>query len=224
MKITYVKATTTAPYYYCHIPMTMGQATLPNLISDRAIMFAINNTLGFMNANLSMPEKNYKKHIASMPIKSSIFLLDKNVSPQLLPPLARRHDIKSEGGEPDRVRRATGSGNFKDFFYIQEVPYGMDFYGCLYGEDPFELLNTETFSVRIGANRGGSLKLKKVFKQDIDEQNQKITINVKTAELFEPKIEDLNSILKIEKTYLGDIQLTGEKDALDFKEIITTWK
>lgn len=224
MKIIHVKARTTSPFYYCHIPFTMGQATLPNLISDRAIMFAINNMMGYMTANLSLPEKNYKKHIANMPVKSSVFLLDKNTSPRLLPPLARRHDIKAEGGEPDRVRRATGTGNFKDFFYIQEVPFNINFYGCLYGEDPFEKFNTDTFSVKIGANRGGTLQLTKESISDIDDKNKKVALNVKTAQLFNKSLMYPNGRLVVEKNILWDIQLSPEKNPESFMEVIKTWK
>jgi hypothetical protein len=68
-----------------------------------------------------------------------------------------------EGGYPDRVRRAAASGNFKEYFSIQEVPAGQDYSGAVFGEDPFERVSDvgDAIVVRIGSNRTGMLKIER---------------------------------------------------------------
>src|SRR3546814_16976778 len=105
-----------------------------------------------MRASCKLPDRNYRGHLASMPWRTSVLV---NANPVLLPPLARRSDLGVEGGYPSRVERAARSGNFKEFFSIQEVPHEQDFLGCVFGADPFEIAEAESFVVRIGSNRNG---------------------------------------------------------------------
>ncbi|WP_142846423.1 hypothetical protein [Telmatospirillum sp. J64-1] len=208
MTVTPIRATTLTPFNYGHLAVQGGVATIPHLIGDRAIAFALAAALGIMSTSPVPPPKNYRAHLAAMPWRSSVLETD---DPQLLPPLARRSDLGVEGGYPDKVRRAAASGNFKEFFTIQEVPAGQVFRGAVFGQDPFRFRDLgPVLVVRIGSNRTGMLKIER------DETVQDVRLNASTALLFGRK-------LKVERYILHETQLTAPMSLTEAEEEALKW-
>ncbi len=187
-----LKAKIIAPFNYGHLLVNGGVATIPDYINDRAILFSIANALGMLAGSLVLPEKPmYRQHIGLLPWRASLFHCDQS---RLNPPLARRSDLGVEGGYQDNIRRATGSGNFKEYFTIQEVPAFQEFFGLLTGPDPFEMAGSDSLCVRIGSNRTGMALLSKC-------EAKTARLNAATARLFE-------RVLPVERFILDSMQAT----------------
>jgi hypothetical protein len=187
MKATAVRATTLSPFHYGHLAVQGGTATISEFIGDRAVVFGLCSAFGLMSSSLILPEKpNYRRHLGAMPWRTSMFHTH---NPRLLPPLARRSDLGAEGGYPDRVRRAANTGNFKEFFTIQEVPPDQVFHGAIFGEDPFERIGSDKIVTRIGSNRTGLLLLER------GDANEPIRLNAATAALFDRSVRSERYIL-----------------------------
>ncbi len=208
MPITPIRATTLTPYNYGHLAVQGGVATIPELIGDRAVAFALAAALGMMRASVVLPSKDYHTHLGAMPWRTSVLETD---SPRLLPPLARRSDLGAEGGYPEKVRRAAASGNFKEYFTIQEVPQGQVFRGAVFGEDPFARVDgVNTLVVRIGSNRTGMLKIER------DDSVKEVRLNAATALLFGRRLE-------IERYVLHEMQLTPSLALDDAAREVEAW-
>jgi hypothetical protein len=193
--ITGVAAQTLTPFAYHSLMVQSGTATLPELISDRAIAFGLAATLGMTAARTGLPEKNYRTHLCAMPYRSSVFITDE---PRLLPPLTRRLNLDAEAGLQKKIQDVAKKGNLKDFFYTQEVPPGQLFRGALFGLngfDPFEFTGEEELLIRVGLHRHGMVRLKKV------KTTQQVRLNVATAALFGRE-------LAMERYCLHSIQLS----------------
>jgi hypothetical protein len=208
MPITPIRATTLTPYNYGHLTVQGGVATIPELIGDRAIAFALAATLGMMRASVVLPPKDYRSHLAAMPWRTSVLETE---TPRLLPPLARRSDLGAEGGYPEKVRRAAASGNFKEYFTIQEVPPGQVFRGAVFGADPFaRVQGMDALVVRIGSNRTGMLKIER------DDSVETVRLNAATALLF-------GRTLAVERYILHELQLTSAMKLDEAAVEIETW-
>ncbi len=174
-----IKATTLTPFNYGHLPINGGVATIPDMIGDRAVSFALAAALGMLSPAGRLPAKNYRAHLAAIPWRSSVLMAD---DAKLLPPLARRSGLGEEGGYPDKVRRSANSGNFKEYFLIQEVPSGQVFRGALFGPSPFDhdaVSGKSGIVVRIGSNRTGMVLIER------DPTTSKVRLNAATALLFD---------------------------------------
>ena len=125
-----IRATTLTPFAYHSLMVQGGSATLPVLISDRAIAFGLAATLGILQASVALPNKDYYRHLKAMPYRTSVFTTDK---PRLLAPLIRRLNLTEEGGFPPKMQSVVKRGNLKDFFHTQEVPEGQIFTGAIFG-------------------------------------------------------------------------------------------
>jgi hypothetical protein len=209
MPIIPIRATTLSPFNYGHLAVQGGVATIPELIGDRAIAFALAAALGMMRASSVLPCKDYRSHLKAMPWRTSVLETD---APRLLPPLARRSDLGVEGGYPEKVRRAAASGNFKEYFTIQEVPPGQVFQGAVFGEDPFARAGgVKDFAVRVGSNRTGMLKIER------DDSVTQVRLNAATALLF-------GRSLPVERYVLHELQLTAAfKDLDTAAREVETW-
>ena len=209
MDIVPIKATTLTPFNYGHLAIQGGVATLPELIGDRAIAFALCAALGLLRSSSVLPAKDYKGHLSAMPWRTSVLTTD---APRLLPPIARRSDLGVEGGYPEKVRRATASGNFKEFFSIQEVPVGQEFRGAVFGVDPFALAGAGAprFVVRIGSNRTGMLLVER------DGGVSGVRLNAATAALF-------GRHLPVERYVLAEMQMTHEMPLAEAAAEVTSW-
>lgn len=193
MKTISVTARTLTPFAYHSLMVQSGTATLPELISDRAIAFGLAATLGMTWTRTGLPRKDYRRHIAAMPYRTSVFLTD---APRLLQPLAHRLNLDAEGGIQENIQRVAKKGNLKDFFYTQEVPPGQTFRGIVFGFDPFEYAGEDELVIRVGLHRNGMVCLKR-SKGDFEH----VRLNASTAALFDRE-------LPVDHYCLHSLQLT----------------
>ncbi|RLC07731.1 MAG: hypothetical protein DRI57_25405 [Deltaproteobacteria bacterium] len=187
-----------------------GTATLPELLGDRAVAFGLAAALGMTAARVGLPKKNYRKHLAAMPYRTSVFTTD---TPRLLPPLTRRLNLDAEAGLQKKIQDVAKKGNLKDFFRIQEIPPDQIFKGAVFGLDgfdPFEYAGQEKLIIRVGLHRGGMLLLEKTGEHSV-------RLNVSTAALFKRE-------LAMERYYLHGLQLSPLFDMEDAAEEVTQWK
>jgi hypothetical protein len=187
-----IKATTLTPFCYHSLMVQSGTATLPELVSDRAVAFGLASALGWMTARAALPTKDYRRDLSAMPYRCSVFMAD---NPRLLPPLMRRLNLDAEAGLKEKIQNVAKKGNLKDFFYTQEVPPEQVFRGAVFGYDPFEATGQSELIIRIGLHRNGMLKLER------DAAVTQVRLNAATAALFGRE-------LTVERYCLHSLQLS----------------
>ncbi len=210
-----VKATTLTPFCYHSLMVQSGTATLPELVSDRAVAFGLAACLGMMNRSVALPPKDYRKHLRMLPWRTSVFFTD---DPCLLPPLLRHTNLDGEGGFQENLRKATASGNFKTHYHIQEVPHAQVFYGAIFGFDPFEYAESiepgreRKLVIRIGLHRNGMLKLEPA---DVKE----VYLNAHTAGMYFGRDE-----LRVSRYLLHSLQITPSMPVQKALDEVMQWK
>ena len=190
-----IRAETLTPFAYHSLMVQSGTATLPELISDRAVAFGLAAVLGMTAARVGLPEKNYRRHLSAMPWRTSVFLTD---SPRLMPPVTRRLNLDAEAGFQKKTQDVAKKGNLKDFFHTQEVPPYQVFKGMIFGLegfDPFEYAGEDELVIRIGLHRNGMVALRK------SETVEAVRLNASTAALFDQE-------LAVERYCLHSLQLS----------------
>jgi hypothetical protein len=175
-----VRATVLSPFHYHSLAVPSGTATQPEYLTDRQVSFALGAALGCLSSSLALPTKNYRAHLSAFPFLASVF---ETHDPRLLPPLARRLNLDDEAGLTKSVQDATGTGNLKTYFFIQEVPPGVVFEGAVFGADPFALAAeaegypVHEMVVRTGRHLSGLLRLEPA-------EPRAVRLNAHTAALF----------------------------------------
>lgn len=211
MKIIAITAETLTPFCYHSLMVQSGTATLPELISDRAVAFGLAAALGMTAARVALPPKDYRSHLAAMPFRTSVFMTD---SPCLLPPLTRRLNLDAEGGFQTKIQNVAKKGNLKDFFHTQEVPPGQVYNGALFGLDnfdPFEYAGEDELVIRAGLHRNGMIRLKKA-----EDHSGEVRLNASTAALFDRE-------LAVERFCLYSLQLTQRMCLEDAAQEVVLW-
>lgn len=195
--ITPVRARTLTPFAYHSLMVQGGSATLPELIGDRALAFGLAATLGWMDARLLLPDKDYRRHLSAMPYRTSVLT---TAEPRLLPPQTRRLNLDGEGGFQKKLDDVTRKGNLKTFFHTQEVPPDQLFYGAIFGFDPFAHTGRDSFVIRIGLHRNGMVELSR---PDPESAVTGVWLNAATAALFNP-----DNSLPVTRYCLHSLQLS----------------
>lgn len=206
-----ITAETLTPFAYHSLMVQSGTATLPELISDRAIAFGLASTLGMTASRVALPAKDYKGHLSAMPWRTSVFMTD---SPRLLPPITRRLNLDAEAGFQKKTQDVAKKGNLKDFFYIQEVPPYQIFKGIIFGMegfDPFKYAGESELVIRVGLHRNGMVLLKK------SQLKEKVRLNASTASLF-------NRELAVDRYCLHSLQLSPFLKPEDATSEVDKWK
>ena len=198
--ITGIQAETLTPFAYHSLMVQGGSSTLPELISDQAIMFGLAATLGMMHASVCLPStpKGYRRDLQAMPWRASVFTTQ---TPKLLAPLTRRLNLEEEAGFRKRHYDVTSKGNFKTYFSTQEVPAGITYHGAVFGFDPFEATGCQELVLRIGLHRNGMLRLTPA-------KVEHVQLNAATAHLFGRE-------LSVERYLLYGIQLSPRMNSHD---------
>jgi hypothetical protein len=191
--ITGIQAETLTPFAYHSLMVQGGSSTLPELISDQAIMFGLAATLGMMHASVCLPPKGYRRDLQAMPWRASVFTTQ---TPALLAPLTRRLNLEEEAGFKNRHYTVTSKGNFKTYFSTQEVPAGITYHGALFGFDPFTASGRQELVIRTGLHRNGMVRLTPA-------KVEQVQLNAATAHLFGRE-------LSVERYLLYGIQLTPQ--------------
>lgn len=207
MKAVGIQATTLTPFCYHSLMVQSGTATLPELIGDRAMAFALAATLGMLAARVALPAKDYAGHLSVMPFRASVFAA---AEPRLLPPLVRRLNLDAEAGLKEKVQNVAKKGNLKDFFLTQEVPPGQIFTGAVFGLDPFAATGRGELVVRIGLHRNGMVKLEPAAVDTV-------RLNAATAALFGWE-------LAVERYLLHGLQLTAPLSLTEAAREVARWQ
>lgn len=175
MKAIPIAAKLLSPFYYHGLYAFDGSATHPGVITDTAIVFALQQALYSFSPKLRH-HPNYLEDMRNLPWRASLLIgAQEN---QMMFPVRHTIDLTREGGYQDKLQRCIGSGNFKNTFFVHEVAAGAQYQGLLYGPNPFTYYGTKTIIVRIGVGRLGMLELKKAKQPD------KIRLNTQTAAWF----------------------------------------
>ena len=204
--ITGIQAETLTPFAYHSLMVQGGSSTLPEVISDQAIMFGLAAALGMMHASVCLPAKDYRRDLEAMPWRASIFTTQ---YPKLLAPLSRRLNLEDEAGFKNRHYTVTSKGNFKTYFSTQEVPAGVSYTGALFGFDPFKETGRNELVIRIGLHRNGMVRLR-------PKPIEHVQLNAATAHLFGRE-------LSVERYLLYGIQLTPKLTAKEALTEVQQW-
>lgn len=201
-----IQAETLTPFAYHSLMVQGGSATLPEVISDQAIMFGLAATLGMMHASVCLPPKDYHRDLEAMPWRASIFT---TTTPKLLAPLTRRLNLEEEAGFKQRHYTVTSKGNFKTYFSTQEVPAGVRYSGALFGFDPFKTTGRSELVIRVGLHRNGMVRLTPT-------DAEQVQLNAATAHLFGRE-------LSVERYLLYGIQLTPKMSTQQALAEVLQW-
>ncbi len=218
--VTAIRAVTLTPFHYHSLAVPSGTATLSTFLADRSMSYALAGAMGGLRPSVCLPvNKDYLRDLAAMTWLCSAFEAE---NPRLLPPLGKRLNLDTEGGYQKRVMDATGTGNLKTWFYIQEVPQDVVYYGAVFGPDPFAMASeaegreVDEIIIRTGRHLGGLVSLRRA------EEAPQVRLNVHTAHLFGANTADEN--LKVEVFALYDIQLTKRLELPVAAEIVAGWR
>ena len=211
-----VKATVLSPCHYHALAVPSGTATQPDFLTDRQMSFALGAALGCLAPSPALPRKDYRTHLGALPFLASVFEASE---PRLLPPLARRLNLDDEAGLSKAVLDATFSGNLKTYFFIQEVPPGVEYYGAVFGADPFALASRaegrpcREIVVRTGRHLGGLLRLVP------ERAASPVRLNVHTAALF-----GQSEVLTVALYAMHDLQLSPPLPAAEAGQQVARWR
>lgn len=219
---TRIRATSLTPFHYHSLAVPSGTATLAPYLADRAISYALASAMGALAASPALPKKNYLRDFRALPWLASVF---EAREPRLMRPLGKRLNLDAEGGYQKRIHEATGTGNLKTWFFIQEVPPGTVYHGAIFGPDPFLLAegienrDVGRIVVRIGRHLGGMLALDRRETDD----NDKVRLNAWTADLAGYDVDN-DPLMSVDVYALHDIQITAPMPLGCAAERVSTWR
>lgn len=195
MHIVPLRAETLTPLAYGSLAVDGGVASISEILGDRALAFALCAAFGMMSSSSVLPQSaDYREDLSRMPWRTSLL---KARSSHLLPPLAKRSDLGIEGGYQNNFRVAAGTGDFKEFFTIQEIAPGSIYDGALFVEDeamdPFAIAGCDEVVVRMGNSRTGQVLLTR------GAGDMPVRLNAATAWLFGRR-------LPVDRFYLHNLQ------------------
>jgi hypothetical protein len=200
-----VTATTLTPFHHHTYATPSGTATGARFLPDRAMSYALAGAMGALAASPALFAKDYRRDLAALPWLCSMF---ETASPRLLPPIGKRLNLDTEGGYSKKIQDATGTGNLKTWFFVQEVPQGQRYDGAVFGPDPFAMASTaagapvDEIVIRIGRHLGGLVSLRRATNP-----SPQVRLNAHTAHLLgvDP---DADPELGTDVFVLYDIQAT----------------
>lgn len=218
--VTPVRAVTLTPFHFHSVAVPSGTATIARFLADRTMAYALAAAMGALRPSVVLPTKDYRRDLGALPWLCSTF---ETATPRLLPPLAKRLNLDTEGGFPRRVQEAAATGNLKTWFFVQEVPPGVAYDGAVFGPNPFEVASlaegraVTEIVVRTGRHLGGLLSLTR------SDAVGQVRLNAHTAHLFG---DDPNSDprLAVDVFALYDMQLTAPLDHDEAAGIVGRWR
>ena len=219
---TRIRAKTLTPFHYHSLAVPSGTATLAPYLADRAISYALASAMGALAASPALPKKNYLRDFRALPWLASVF---EAREPRLMRPLGKRLNLDAEGGYQKRIHEATGTGNLKTWFFIQEVPPDTVYHGAIFGPDPFLLAegienrDVGRIVVRIGRHLGGMLALDRCETDD----NDKVRLNAWTADLAGYDVDN-DPLMSVDVYALHDIQITAPMPLEAAAERVSAWR
>lgn len=218
--VTPVRAVTLTPFHYHSFAVPSGTATLAAYLADRSMSYALAGAMGALAASAALPRKDYSRDLRQLPWLCSVFQAR---NPRLLPAIGKRLNLDTEGGYQKRVIEATSTGNLKTWFFIQEVPVGVEYDGAIFGPDPFRLATAiegrevGEIIVRTGRHLGGVLRLTR------QALATPVRLNAHTAYLLGQDPEG-SPVLAVDVFALYDMQLTAPMDVEMAANIVGGWR
>jgi len=211
-----LKIKTLSPFHYLHKPINGGQTTVDSVISDIALNFALANATGSMSKQIILPKMDYTKHLKKMPWKFTLGIRSEDDIERLSPPHPRRHSVGDEGGYNATIRKKTGSGGFKEYFIVQEVPVYQNYTGALHIENddfnPFFFFNTDKIILRIGVNLSGQISIER------DDAIHDVCLNTRT-----PSLLGVKQSIKAEERIMNDIVRSNKLSLKEAEEFMKEW-
>ncbi|MEN8219538.1 MAG: hypothetical protein ABFS56_24945 [Pseudomonadota bacterium] len=180
-----ITARVLTPFYYHGLYARDGSATHPNVITDTAFMFALRAAL-LGTPPVLRAQPDYKADLEKIPWRASLLMGTTN---SMLPPVRHTIDVAREAGYHEKMQKNMGSGNFKGTFFVHEVAVGASYEGILLGPDPFKILKSKKFIVRVGVAKQGMLEISphKLVKT--------VRLNTATAKLFKRDLKEAYRII-----------------------------
>jgi hypothetical protein len=219
-RATPVELRTLSPFHYHSFVVPSGTATMTGFLVDRSTAYALANAMGALAASPALPEKDYARDLHVLPW---LFSMLESGSNRLLPPSGRRLNLDQEGGYGEKIQAATGTGNLKSWYFVQEVPPGTVYRGVVFGPDPFALASeaagapVDDIVMRTGCHLGGLLRMTRGRAMP-----QKVRLNAHTAMVFGDDLEDAD--LRVEVFVLYDIQVTQPIAVERAAAIVDRWR
>jgi len=170
-----IQGVSLTPFYYHGLYVPDGSATHPAVITDTALVFALQSLFHGSDWRSPRPTPDYQADLAAIPWRASLLMGEGNF---ITAPVRHTVDMSREGGFTERIQHNMGSGNYKNTFFVHEVAPGARYEGVLVGPDPFQALETDEIIVRVGVGRQGMLALSKVQRVDA------VRLNTATGKLF----------------------------------------
>lgn len=207
-----IRATLLTPMSFHGLMADGGSSTIADVLSDKAMAFAVAESLGWMPAGVALPTRpSYKAHLAAMPFRASMFLpVPGSPDPRLGFPQARRLNIDAECGRPGKLVDVTSSGNVKDYFTIQEVQPGATYEGILWWPSGVPEALPGKWVVRTGLGRQAMVELEKTRPPD------QVVLNAHTAALFDKS-------LPCHRYYLHTLQAAPPMPAFEAAQEMAAW-
>ena len=216
---TPVRLETLTPHHYQSLAIPSGVASLSTCMADRTVAFGLAGAFGGLSASVALPRKDYRRDFAAMTWFASVFDAKR---PKLMRPQGRRLNLDQEGGYRKSIQDATGTGNLKSWFFIQEIPADAVYNGAVFGPDPFEIASeVEGADVcqivfRIGRHRGGLVRMVRSAPTDV-------RLNLHTGSVCGVNLEQ-DERLRVEVPVLWDLQVSSPLPLATAGEIVAEWK
>ena len=146
-KWTAIRALLLTPLYYHGIYVPDGSATEQRFLTDTAMVFALSAALGCSPTRCLRAIPNYRDDLKRILWRSTLFV---SSDARLMAPIRHIIDVDREGGNTETMQGNMASGNFKKTFYVNEVGPHAQYFGALWGPDPFRELGVSSLVIRVG--------------------------------------------------------------------------
>jgi len=216
---TPLRLETLSPHHYQSLAIPSGVATYAAVMADRAVSYGLASTFGALIASPALPTKGYARDFASMTWLASAFVAR---DPSLMRPMGRRLTLEHEGGFQRSVQDATGTGNLKQWFFIQEVPAGKIYDGAVFGPDPFEIASraasapVEEIVIRVGRHRSGLVRLTRGGVREV-------RLNLHSAFVSGADIDAIED-MRVDIPALWDMQISNPIPLDRAGELLGSWQ
>ncbi len=216
---TPVRLETLTPHHYQSLAIPSGVASISTYMADRSVAYGLAGAFGGLASSVALPRKDYRRDFALMTWFASVFEAEE---PKLMRPLGRRLNLDQEGGYQKSIQDATGTGNLKSWFFIQEIPPKAVYHGAVFGPDPFEMAseaegaNVRHIVFRIGRHRGGLVRM-------VRDEARDVRLNLHTGYVCGNDVTQ-NERLRVEVQALWDLQFSNPLPLAEAVAIIREWK
>ena len=219
MAVTAVRLETLTPHHYQSLAIPSGVASLSAHMADRSVAYGLAGAFGGLSGSVALPRKDYRRDFAAMTWLASVFEAEE---PRLMRPQGRRLNLDQEGGYQKSIQDATGTGNLKSWFFIQEIPPCAVYHGAVFGPDPFDLASevegadVRHIVFRVGRHRGGVVRMER-------SETTAVRLNLHTGFVCGADVVQ-DERLRVEIPALWDLQVSTALPPATAGQIVTEWK